>query len=84
MKHEKTTGFASPAQGYEDTVIDLNALLVKRPAATFFFRLENGDMGDLGLQKGVLLVVDSICVNLRIFTTEYCRSENSLEFHGAQ
>jgi len=58
MRKEKTSGFASPAQGYEDTTIDLNALLVKRPAATFFFRLENGDMGELGLQKGALLVVD--------------------------
>ena len=54
----KSTGFASPAQGYEDTTIDLNALLVKRPAATFYFRLESGDMGELGLQNGALLVVD--------------------------
>ena len=54
----KTSGFASPAQGYEDTSIDLNTLLVKRPAATFFFRLENGDMGELGLHNGALLVVD--------------------------
>jgi DNA polymerase V len=54
----KTTGFASPAQGYEDQSIDLNSLLIRRPAATFFFRLENGDMGDLGLQNGALLVVD--------------------------
>jgi DNA polymerase V len=58
IEGEKTTGFASPAQGYEDTTIDLNALLVKRPAATFFFRLESGDMGGMGLQKGALLVVD--------------------------
>ncbi|MDR0444642.1 MAG: hypothetical protein LBH44_14690 [Treponema sp.] len=54
----KAAGFASPAQGYEDTNIDLNALLVKRPAATFFFRLDNDDMGDLGLHDGALLVVD--------------------------
>jgi DNA polymerase V len=54
----KASGFASPAQGYEDNTIDLNALLVKRPAATFFFRLESGDMGELGLPKGALLVVD--------------------------
>jgi len=58
MRNEKTTGFASPAQGYEDSAIDLNNLLVKRPAATFFFRLENGDLWELGLQKGALLVVD--------------------------
>jgi len=33
----KTAGFASPAQGYEETAIDLNGLLVKNPPATFFF-----------------------------------------------
>jgi len=54
----KTTGFASPAQGYENTTIDLNGLLVKNPPATFFFRLESGDMKKLGLAKGALLVVD--------------------------
>jgi len=52
----KAAGFASPAQGYEETAIDLNGLLVKNPPATFFFRLENGEMGELGLQKGALFV----------------------------
>jgi DNA polymerase V len=54
----KTTGFASPAQGYEDTNIDLNEILVKNPSATYFFKLESEDMSDLGLSKGTLLVVD--------------------------
>ncbi|GBU27122.1 hypothetical protein R84B8_00645 [Treponema sp. R8-4-B8] len=54
----KVTGFASPAQGYEDTAIDLNNLLIKNPAATYFFRLDSGDMETLGLLKGALLVVD--------------------------
>jgi len=58
IKTGKTTGFASPAQGYEDTNIDLNELLVKNPSATYFFKLESGDMSDLGLPKGALLVVD--------------------------
>jgi DNA polymerase V len=58
VKGGKSSGFASPAQGYEDTTIDLNALLVKRPAATFYFRLESGDMEELGLHNGALLVVD--------------------------
>jgi hypothetical protein len=30
---EKTTGFASPAQGYEDTAIDLNRLLIRNAPA---------------------------------------------------
>ena len=54
----KTSGFASPAQGYEDTTIDLNALLVHHPAATYYFRLDSEDMEELGLFKGTLLVVD--------------------------
>ena len=54
----KASGFASPALGYEDGGIDLNSLLVKHPAATYFFRLDSGDMAQLGLVKGALLVVD--------------------------
>ena len=54
----KASGFASPAQGYEDTAIDLNALLVKHPAATFYFRLESADIEGLGIPRGALLVVD--------------------------
>jgi len=40
--YPKVTGFASPAQGYEHQTIDLNALMVHHPAATFLFRLESG------------------------------------------
>ena len=54
----KVTGFASPAQGYEEAGIDLNGLLVRNPPATYFYQLESGDMGALGLPKGALLVVD--------------------------
>ena len=54
----KTTGFASPAQGYDERAIDFNSLLVKHPAATFIFRLESGDLEDLGVPRRALLVVD--------------------------
>jgi DNA polymerase V len=54
----KTTGFASPAQGYEAAPIDLNSLLITNPPATYFFKLENSDMTACGLPKGSLLVVD--------------------------
>ena len=54
----KTTGFASPAQGYEAAPIDLNRLLITNPPATYFFRLESSDMAACGLPKGALLVVD--------------------------
>jgi SOS-response transcriptional repressor LexA len=54
----KASGFASPAQGYEDTAIDFNSLLIRNPPATYFYRLDSGDMADMGLAKGALLVVD--------------------------
>ena len=54
----KASGFASPAQGYEDSTIDLNGLLVRNPPATYFYRLESADMDALGLHNGALLVVD--------------------------
>ena len=54
----KTTGFASPAQGYEKTNIDLNELLIQNPSSTYLFRLDSSDMSELGLPKGALLVVD--------------------------
>jgi len=54
----KTTGFASPAQGYEETNIDLNAFLIQNPSATYLFKLDSSDMADLGLPKGALLIVD--------------------------
>ena len=54
----KNTGFASPAQGYEEQAIDLNSLLIQNAPATYFFRLDSDDMAALGLARGSLLVVD--------------------------
>jgi len=54
----RTSGFASPAQGYEEQGIDLNRLLIRNPPATYFLRLENYSMETLGLPKGSLLIVD--------------------------
>ena len=56
--NSKATGFASPAQGYEDQSIDLNRLLVHNPPATYFLRLDSSDMAALGLPRGSLLIVD--------------------------
>jgi len=58
MKHQRVTGFASPAQGYEMQGIDLNSLLIRRPGATFFFRVEDDAAKSLGIHNGSLLVVD--------------------------
>ena len=51
-------GFPSPAQGYEDEPLDLHQLLVKRPAATFFFRARGGELHHEGIRDGSILVVD--------------------------
>ena len=55
---KKTTGFASPAQGYEEQGIDLNRLLVHNPPATYFGRLDTDEMEELGLPRGSLLIID--------------------------
>ena len=41
------TGFPSPAEQYQEPPLDLNELQVKRPAATYFVRVE-GDSGMKG------------------------------------
>lgn len=51
-------GFPSPAEQYLETPLDLNELLVKRPAATYFVRVEGESMIGEGIHDGDLLVVD--------------------------
>ena len=51
-------GFPSPAEQYQETPLDLNELLVKRPAATYFVRVEGDSMVGAGIRDGDLLVVD--------------------------
>ena len=51
-------GFPSPAEQYHEPPLDLNELLVKRPAATYFVRVEGDSMIGAGIHEGDLLVVD--------------------------
>jgi DNA polymerase V len=51
-------GFPSPAQGYEQKGIDLNALMVANPPATYFVRAQGDSMLDAGIRDGDMLVVD--------------------------
>ena len=51
-------GFPSPAEQYQETPLDLNELLVKRPAATFFVKVQGETMIGEGIHDGDLLVVD--------------------------
>ena len=51
-------GFPSPAEQYQEPPLDLNELLVKRPAATYFVNVEGDSMVGAGICHGDLLVVD--------------------------
>lgn len=51
-------GFPSPAESYIEKSLDLNELVVKNPAATFFVRVEGESMLDAGIFSGDILVVD--------------------------
>lgn len=51
-------GFPSPADDYAEQSLDLNELIVKHPAATFFVRVEGDSMLGAGIQSGDILVVD--------------------------
>jgi len=51
-------GFPSPAEQYTEAPLDLNELLVKHPAATFFVRAAGDSMIDAGIRPGDILVVD--------------------------
>ena len=48
----------SKADAFSADILDLNELLVKRPAATYFVRVECDSMIEAGIHDGDLLVVD--------------------------
>jgi DNA polymerase V len=51
-------GFPSPASDYVEEFLDLQRLLVKNPAATFFIKVAGHSMRGAGINDGDLLVVD--------------------------
>ena len=51
-------GFPSPADDYLDRELDLNDLIVRHPAATFFVRVAGESMIGAGIHSGDILVVD--------------------------
>jgi DNA polymerase V len=51
-------GFPSPADDFLDKKIDLNAELIRHPAATFFVRVQGDSMRDAGIFSGDMLIVD--------------------------
>ena len=53
-----TSGFPSPAEDVAERSLDLQALVVRRPAATFFLRMRGDAMQRAGVFAGDILVVD--------------------------
>lgn len=51
-------GFPSPADDYIEKTLDLNELLIQKPAATFFVRAEGESMLGAGIHQNDILVVD--------------------------
>ena len=58
MSSAVMAGFPSPAEQYVERPLDLNELLVARPAATYFVRASGDAMAGAGSGDGDLLVVD--------------------------
>jgi len=53
-----SAGFPSPADDHIQKRLDLNELVIKHPAATFFVRVEGESMRDAGIFHNDILVVD--------------------------
>lgn len=51
-------GFPSPAADYIDKTLDLNELLVAKPAATYFVRVQGDSMINAGIHPNDILIVD--------------------------
>ncbi|HEX7028572.1 MAG TPA: S24 family peptidase, partial [Gammaproteobacteria bacterium] len=51
-------GFPSAAEDFVEGKLDLNELLVKRPAATFYVKVSGESMLNAGIFPGDILVVD--------------------------
>ncbi len=53
-----SAGFPSPADDFIEDTLDLNTLLIRHPAATFFVRVEGESMVGAGIYPRDILVVD--------------------------
>ncbi len=51
-------GFPSPADDYVEKTLDLEELLIQKPAATFFVRAQGDSMLGAGIHPNDILVVD--------------------------
>lgn len=53
-----SAGFPSPADDYVEKTLDLNQLLIQKPAATFFVKAQGESMLGAGIHPNDILVVD--------------------------
>ena len=53
-----SAGFPSVAEDYIENSLDLNELIIKHPASTFFVRVQGDSMRGAGILSGDILVVD--------------------------
>ncbi len=58
MSSRPQAGFPSPGDDQVEKVLDINDLVVKHPASTFFVRVEGDSMEGAGIFSGDVLVVD--------------------------
>lgn len=58
VENSISAGFPSPANDFLNEAIDLNKILIKNPATTFYGRVKGDSMQELGIDDGDLLVID--------------------------
>lgn len=58
MQDSVSCGFPNPASDHQDRKLDLNELLVRHPAASFFARASGDSMVGKGIFDGDVLIVD--------------------------
>ena len=51
-------GFPNAAVGSANKQLDLNQLLIKHPAASYFMELDSNEWNELGMFAGDILIVD--------------------------
>ena len=58
MNKKLFSGFASPAEDFRNSPLDLNELLIRHSFATFFFRLNEVSSSIESILPGSILIVD--------------------------
>lgn len=58
LEYSVPAGFPSSAENYLEKALDLNELLIRHPAATFFVRVKGDSMKNAGIFSDDILIVD--------------------------